>query len=159
MLPETVGKLIHEHSNIIGIKDATGDLNRLSQLREQAGSGLAIYSGDDSVGLEWMAHGAQGVISITANIVPGKMHAMCSAALDNAHQQAIALDTQLQDLHHAMCIESNPIPAKWALAKLDKIPNGIRLPLTPLSPQHHQTLMNAMETAGVNITEAATAPT
>jgi len=147
MLPETIARLA-EISNIIGVKEATGDLSRLTQIRELCGDNFDIYSGDDATGTEFMLLGGNGVISVTNNIVPKAMSEMCQAALAGDRAKAEELNKPLMGLHNDLFIEANPIPVKWALAEMGKMPAGIRLPLTPLSEQYHETLRAAMRKAG-----------
>ncbi len=148
MLPETVGRL-SKVSNIIGIKEATGDLSRLTDIRELCGENFDIYSGDDATGTEFMLQGGNGVISVTNNLAPAAMSAMCEAALTGDRAKAEELNQPLVGLHNDLFVEANPIPVKWALCEMGMIPSGIRLPLTPLSEQYHETLRRAMRQAGV----------
>lgn len=148
MLPETVGRL-SKVSNIIGIKEATGDLTRLTDIRELCGENFDIYSGDDATGTEFMLQGGNGVISVTNNLAPAAMSAMCEAALTGDRAKAEELNQPLVGLHNDLFVEANPIPVKWALCEMGMIPSGIRLPLTPLSEQYHETLRRAMRQAGV----------
>ena len=148
MLPETVARL-SKVSNIIGIKEATGDLSRLTQIRELCGDNFDIFSGDDATGTEFMLLGGNGVISVTNNIAPKAMSNMCEAALAGDREKALELNKPLTGLHNDLFVEANPIPVKWALTELGKMPEGIRLPLTPLSEQYHETLRDAMRQAGV----------
>ena len=147
MLPETIARLA-KISNIIGVKEATGDLSRLTQIRELCGDNFDIYSGDDATGTEFMLLGGNGVISVTNNIVPKAMSEMCEAALAGDRAKAEELNKPLMGLHNDLFIEANPIPVKWALTEMGKMPAGIRLPLTPLSEQYHETLRAAMRKAG-----------
>jgi len=147
MLPETVARLA-KISNIIGIKEATGDLSRLTQIRQLCGDNFDIYSGDDATGTEFMLQGGNGVISVTNNIVPKAMAEMCEAALAGDRTKAEELNQPLTGLHNDLFVEANPIPVKWALTEMGKMPAGIRLPLTPLSEQYHETLRAAMRKAG-----------
>jgi len=147
MLPETIARLA-KISNIIGVKEATGDLSRLTQIRELCGDNFDIYSGDDATGTEFMLLGGNGVISVTNNIAPLAMSKMCEAALAGDRAKAEELNQPLTGLHNDLFVEANPIPVKWALAEMGKMPAGIRLPLTPLSEQYHETLRAAMRKAG-----------
>lgn len=147
MLPETVARLA-EISNIIGIKEATGELQRLDEIRRLCGDNFDIYSGDDETGCEFMLRGGNGVISVTNNIVPEAMAKMCAAALSGDREQAESLNQPLLGLHSKLFVESNPIPVKWALMEMGKIPSGIRLPLTILSEPYHDVLRTAMQQAG-----------
>jgi 4-hydroxy-tetrahydrodipicolinate synthase len=135
-------------SNIIGIKDATGDMARGKELVERCSDRIDIYSGDDATTLELMKLGGKGGISVTANVSPREMHEMCAAALSGEYDRAAAINDKLMPLHQKLFLESNPIPVKWALYEMGLIPAGIRLPLTPLSDAHHDTLRQAMKSAG-----------
>jgi 4-hydroxy-tetrahydrodipicolinate synthase len=148
MLPETVARLA-KVSNIIGIKEATGDLSRLTQIRELCGDNFDIFSGDDDTGTEFMLQGGNGVISVTNNVAPKAMSEMCAAALAGDMAQAEALNQPLTGLHSDLFLEANPIPVKWALTEMGKMPAGIRLPLTTFSEEYHETLRKAMRQAGV----------
>ena len=140
--------------NIVGVKEATGELDRVTRLRELAGPDFAIYSGDDATAREAILRGADGDISVTANVAPAAMHAMCTAALAGDAEQAAKLDADLAGLHERLFLEANPIPAKWALQRMGLIGPGIRLPLTPLSREHHDQVLDALRYADV-IQEAA----
>jgi 4-hydroxy-tetrahydrodipicolinate synthase len=148
MLPETVARLAAV-PNIIGIKEATGDLQRLHQIRGLCGAPFAVYSGDDATGCEMMLQGGDGVISVTANVAPRLMHEMCQAALSGDREKAQSLDHKLAGLHSALFIESNPIPVKWAVAQMGFAPKGIRLPLTWLSDAVQPKVKAAMQQAGI----------
>jgi len=149
MQPETVARLA-QIENIVAIKEATGSLERIEKLAELCGPDFDIYSGDDDIALEAIAHGAKGVISVTANIAPQRMHQAFTAALSGNMEQARELNACLTDLHKDLFLEANPIPIKWALAEMGVIPTGIRLPLTQLSEEHHDTLRKAMQRAQIN---------
>lgn len=148
MLPDTVGRLAAV-DNIIGIKEATGEIGRVDELKRLCGDEFILLSGDDESACEFMLAGGHGVISVTANVTPALMHDMCEAALDGRGDAATALDQKLQPLHRDLFAEANPIPVKWAVAQLGLIENGIRLPLTWLSPQYHKAVRAAMNHAGV----------
>ncbi|EGW53621.1 4-hydroxy-tetrahydrodipicolinate synthase [Candidatus Endoriftia persephone] len=148
MLPETIARLA-ELPNIVGVKEATGDLGRLSRIRELCGEGFDVYSGDDATGCEFMLQGGNGVISVTTNVAPRQMSQMCKAALAGDRDAAEQLDRQLAGLHQALFVESNPIPVKWAMHHLGLAPEGIRLPLTWLSEGQQPALLAAMQQAGV----------
>ncbi len=148
MLPDTVGRL-SRIDNIVGIKEATGDLRRVAAIRELCGDGFDIISGDDSTTREFVLLGGQGCISVTANVAPLAMHQMVMAALDGDREKADRLDGQLTGLHRSLFVESNPIPVKWALEEMGFIPPGIRLPLTRLSAHNHQSVRRALSQAGV----------
>jgi 4-hydroxy-tetrahydrodipicolinate synthase len=148
LLPETAARLARI-PNIIGLKEATGDLERLRKLRGLCGDALDLYSGDDESAMEFMLGGGRGVISVTANVAPRAMHEMCAAALRGDRAGAAAVNARLEALHRDLFVESNPIPVKWALHQMGLIPPGIRLPLTPLSPACHATVRRALQLAGV----------
>jgi len=149
MLPETV-KRLSEIENIVGIKDATGDLDRLAETQALLGDAeFGLYSGDDATGTEFMLRGGHGVISVTTNVAPKAMAAMCEAALAGDRELAESLNQPLTGLHSRLFLEANPIPVKWALAEMELIPPGIRLPLVPLAEEFHQPLREAMQQAGV----------
>jgi len=135
--------------NIVGIKDATNDLERGRDLIERSPEGFAVYSGEDGTACQLMLAGGKGTISVTANAAPNLMHRMCTAAVAGDTDQANTLDGQLADLHAAMFFESNPIPAKWAVQQQGLIGSGIRLPLVRLSEQYHDSVRAAMSKAGV----------
>lgn len=146
MLTETVIRL-SAVKNIVGIKEATGDLQRAADLIEQAPEGFAIYSGDDHSARQLMLLGGHGDISVTANVAPNLMSKMCEAALKGDADQALAIDQQLLVIHDAMFVESNPIPVKWALGQQGIINDAIRLPLTQLSKTNQVKVLQALKTA------------
>lgn len=146
MKPETALRLA-EVPNIIGIKEATGDLARAKTLIEQAPKDFAIISGDDATAVDLILLGGKGDISVTANVVPAAISRMCSLALAGKADEARAINEQLLPLHTAMFVESNPIPVKWAVEQLGLIQSGIRLPLTRLSEQYHQQVKAALQAA------------
>lgn len=146
MLPETVARLAGI-SNIIGIKEATGDLQRGKKIIDECGDQLEIYSGDDATAMELILLGAKGDISVTANVAPKAMHEMCAAALAGDRETASQINEQLLALHSKLFVESNPIPVKWALYEMGLIPQGIRLPLTILDAQYHAIVRDAIEQA------------
>ena len=148
MKPETVERLA-DIPNIVGIKEASGSIERIQELVQRLGERMDVYSGDDALAAAAMLNGARGVISVTANVAPQLMHEMCVAALAGDRVQAEALDARLAGLHRALFLESNPIPVKWAVAQLGLIPAGIRLPLTPLSEALYPDVRAAMRQAGV----------
>ncbi len=119
--------------NIVGLKDATGDIGRACDLVLRAPADFALYSGDDATGMAFMLCGGHGVISVTANVAPALMSQLCKAARSGNTTGARAINDQLQGLHKQLFCEPNPIPAKWALHRLGLMPAGLRLPLTPLS--------------------------
>jgi len=146
--PETVERLA-DIPNIIGIKEATGNLERAQRLLDLCGSDFALYSGDDATARELIQLGGHGVISVTANVAPNLMQRMCLAALRGDRDEAAALDSRLAGLHKSLFIESNPIPVKWAMAEMGLAPRGIRLPLTWLSSWAQPRVLEAMRQAGV----------
>ncbi|HEX9206694.1 MAG TPA: 4-hydroxy-tetrahydrodipicolinate synthase [Steroidobacteraceae bacterium] len=148
LLPETVVRL-SRHPRIAGIKEATGDLSRAETILEQARTGFLLLSGDDPTAAELMKRGACGVISVTANVAPRAVHDLCAAALAGNHAQAAEINEKLMPLHLAMFVEANPIPVKWAVARLGLIGPGIRLPLTPLSERLEDDVLSAMKSAGI----------
>ena len=134
---------------VVGIKDATGNIERGSALLKSAPSDFAVYSGDDASAMVLMLLGGKGVVSVTANIAPKLMHEMCVAAMAGDLATARAINFRLLSLHQKLFVEANPIPVKWALAEMGRIDHGIRLPLTPLSASHYDSLRAAMREAGV----------
>ncbi|HVY53271.1 MAG TPA: 4-hydroxy-tetrahydrodipicolinate synthase [Gammaproteobacteria bacterium] len=150
LLPETVARLA-ELPHIIGIKEATGKLDRATEILNSCPKDFLIFSGNDYCGLELIQHGAKGVISVTANVAPVKMHEMCHAALNGDNELAKAIDKELQGLHHKLFVETNPIPTKWALHQMGLIGEGIRMPLTVLDPKFYSEVNAAMQQAGVTL--------
>ncbi|MCU7847859.1 MAG: 4-hydroxy-tetrahydrodipicolinate synthase [Candidatus Thiodiazotropha sp. (ex Lucinoma kastoroae)] len=148
MLPETIARLANI-PNIIGVKEATGDLSRLHRLRELCDPSFELYSGDDATGCEFLLKGGHGVISVTANAAPRLMHEMSVAALAGNDDEAMAIDGRLAGLHSALFVESNPIPVKWAMMKLGLANQGIRLPLTWLSSSAESEVLDAMRQADI----------
>lgn len=148
LLPETVARLAGV-KNIVGLKEATGDLSRLQQLIDLCPADFDLFSGDDATACEFMLSGGHGVISVTTNLAPAAMHNMCAAALAGDREAAVKLDNKLAGLHENLFLEANPIPVKWALAEMGKISTGIRLPLTWLSENCHTPLREAMQQADV----------
>jgi 4-hydroxy-tetrahydrodipicolinate synthase len=145
--PDTVQRLA-EFPNIVGLKEAPS-LERNRELLARVGGRLALFSGDDDLACESVLAGFQGVISVTANIAPRQVRAVIDAALAGKKDEARKLDMKLQPLHKAMFVESNPIPVKWAAARLGLIPDGLRLPLVPLSRQFHGQVLEAVQSAGI----------
>jgi 4-hydroxy-tetrahydrodipicolinate synthase len=148
LLPETVQRLA-PISNIVGIKEATGDLGRGKQILDTCADQLDLYSGDDATAMELILLGAKGDISVTANVAPGAMREMCAAALSGDRVLAEQIDQRLRILHEELFVESSPIPVKWALHEMGLIPPGLRLPLTPLAPRYRQRVRDALRQAGV----------
>lgn len=137
--------------NIVGIKDATGNLQRGTDLILRAPKDFAIYSGDDASALALLLLGGHGVISVTANVAPKLMHEMCAAAFNGQLETARAANAKLFGLHEKLFVEANPIPVKWCVQRMGLIEAGIRLPLTPLAAAFYTTLNQAMQQAGVNV--------
>jgi 4-hydroxy-tetrahydrodipicolinate synthase len=148
MLPETIARL-SSVPNIIGVKEATGNLDRAREILRLCGPDFLLYSGDDATAAEFCLLGGHGVISVTANVAPRQMHELCVAARAGHREAAMAIDARLVGLHRDLFIESNPIPVKWALAEMGLIGPGIRLPLTWLSPGCHEPVRGALRQAGV----------
>lgn len=147
-LPETVARLA-KHPRIFGIKEATGDMDRLRRIRELAGEDFMLYSGDDFTAREFIELGGHGVVTVTGNVAPALMAGMCRAQADGDTARAKELDGKLQPLNKAMFLESNPIPVKWALAQMGLMSGGIRLPLTAFSEPYHTEMRQAMANAGI----------
>lgn len=135
--------------NIVGIKDATANLERGSDLLHRKPQDFLVFSGDDATGLALMLLGGHGVISVTANAAPRLMHEMCAAALAGDITRAREINNRLLGLHRHLFCEANPIPVKWAVQQMGLIEGGIRLPLTPLSPGFHDQVRDAMRQAGI----------
>lgn len=148
LLPETVAQLARIE-NIIGIKEATGDLSRAAEIMKLRHDGFAVYSGEDSTAMETMLMGADGNISVTANVAPALMHEMCMAAIEGREAEARALNARLAPLNETLFLESNPIPVKWALQAMGHIGGGIRLPLVTLDKTYQPQLREALQTAGL----------
>ncbi|MCB1741551.1 MAG: 4-hydroxy-tetrahydrodipicolinate synthase, partial [Gammaproteobacteria bacterium] len=146
MLPETVVRLA-AHPNIVGIKEATGDIERIRTLKQDCPSGFALLSGEDWLSCQTILEGGQGVISVTANVAPAQMHEMCELALSGDAEGARRIDDTLRGLHEGLFCESNPIPVKWALCEMGLIGGTLRLPMTPLSPAHHDRVRRALNAA------------
>ena len=134
---------------VIGVKDATGNLGRGIDLMRLAPSSFAVYSGDDATAMALMLCGAKGNISVTANVAPRAMHELCAAARAGKVAEAVAINNRLVPLHEKLFVEPNPVPVKWALAEMGKMPAGLRLPLVPLSVELHDTVRGALREAGL----------
>lgn len=143
MLPETIERLA-DFDNIVGVKEATGDLERGAEVIRRVGDRMAVYSGDDATAFELILKGAKGNISVTANVAPTQMHELCALALAGKAEEAKALNDKLMVLHDAMFVESNPIPVKWALHEMNLMGPAIRLPLTPLAEEYREPLRAAL---------------
>lgn len=148
MQPETVLRLA-QVANIIGIKEATGDLDRARLLIAQAPADFAIYSGDDATAIELILAGGHGNISVTANAAPAEMAELCRLGLEGRAEEARALQQKLMPLHTQFFVESNPIPVKWAMYEMGLIGKGIRLPLTPLSVENRPVVVEALKQVGL----------
>lgn len=148
MLPATVLRLA-AIDNIVGIKEATGDVERARELIAKAPEGFAIYSGDDATAVELMLAGGHGNISVTANIAPAEMAQLCALAMSGKAEEARALNNKLMPLHEKLFVEANPIPVKWALAEMGLMGYGIRLPLTVLADEYHAVLRDAMKSCDI----------
>lgn len=148
MQVETVARLAGLR-NIVGVKEATGDLGRVERLRAQCPKDFLLFSGDDPSASDFILNGGNGVISVTANVAPRAMHDICQYARSGQQQMVRQLNARLDALHQALFVESNPIPVKWALHRLGLIEAGIRLPLTWLSGSLHGTVEQAMKQAGL----------
>ena len=148
MLPETALRLA-QLPGIIGIKEATGNLDRAAWLIKQAPKGFSIFSGDDPTAVHLMTMGGHGNISVTANVAPRDMAELCKAAMAQDAKRAIELHMKLLPLHKQLFVEPNPIPVKWALARMGKIGGALRLPLTPLTPASQELVKAALHESGV----------
>ncbi len=149
MLPETVARLA-DIANIVGIKEATGDLQRGKQIMDECGDKLDVYSGDDATAMELILMGAKGDISVTANVAPKLMHEMCAAALAGDRETGSRINERLIPLHQKLFVESNPIPVKWALYDMGLITEGIRLPLTVLDAKYHEVIRDVVKQASLS---------
>jgi 4-hydroxy-tetrahydrodipicolinate synthase len=152
MLPETIARLA-THDNIFGVKEATGDIDRLRSIQALVDEDFMLYSGDDFTALPFIEQGGHGVVTVSGNVAPRQMATMCQLALDGKSDEAKAIDDTLQPLNRMLFVESNPIPVKWAVAEMGLMEGHIRLPLTPFSEQYHEDMRAAMRTAGVDLGE------
>jgi 4-hydroxy-tetrahydrodipicolinate synthase len=134
---------------IIGVKDATGNIGRGSDLLRLAPDTFAVYSGDDPTAMALMFCGGKGNISVTANVAPRAMHELCVAAMNGRVAEAVAINNRLLPLHNKLFVEPNPVPVKWAMAEMGLMPAGIRLPLVPLAADYHETVRAALRESGV----------
>jgi len=148
MLPETVERLA-AISNIVAIKEATGNIDRAREIMERCGDQIDVISGDDGTAIELMLSGGKGNISVTANVAPAQMHALCKAAMAGDRETAEAINKPLSMLHEKLFVESNPIPVKWLVHKMGYGSNSLRLPLVPLSEDYYAVLTKAAEEAGI----------
>ncbi|MFP5392764.1 MAG: 4-hydroxy-tetrahydrodipicolinate synthase [Gammaproteobacteria bacterium] len=148
MSNETVARLA-EIPNIVGIKDATGNIGRGTELLKMVPKSFAVYSGDDPTAMALMFCGAAGNISVTANVAPRAMHELCAAAMSGDIARAIEINNKVLPLHQKLFVEPNPVPVKWALNQMGLIPEGIRLPLAPLGEEFHASVRGALVEAGL----------
>ena len=154
LLPSTVARLAR-HPRIVAIKEATASLSRAREILSACPPEFALFSGDDATAVDLLCVGARGVISVTANVAPRRMHEACKAALSGDLVEARTIDSSLQSLHKDLFVEANPIPVKWAVARMGIIGNAIRLPLVELATAHHETVLRAMRAAGVTLEDQA----
>jgi len=150
ILPDTVERL-SDVSNIVAIKEATGNLDRVRELIDRCSDRMDIISGDDATAVELMLMGGKGNISVTANVAPAQMHELCVAAMAGDREKAEAINEPLLDLHSKLFVESNPIPVKWLMHKMGYGSNALRLPLVPLAEEYHAVVTDAAKKAGINI--------
>ncbi|HZW23831.1 4-hydroxy-tetrahydrodipicolinate synthase [Noviherbaspirillum sp.] len=148
MANETILRLA-QVPGIVGVKDATGNIARGSDLIRLAPKSFAVYSGDDATAMALMFCGAKGNISVTANIAPRGMHELCAAAMAGKVTEAVAINNKLLPLHNKLFVEPNPVPVKWAMTQMGLIPPGLRLPLAPLGEAYHETVRAALRESGV----------
>ena len=148
MLPETVQRLSLV-DNIIGIKEATGDLQRLQQIQDLVADDFLLFSGDDATGCRFILQGGHGTISVTANVAPAQMAMMCQAALEGNEVEALKIDQQIAELHRVLFVEANPIPVKWAVSEMGLSENNFRLPMTPLAEKYHEQVRNVLKSTGI----------
>jgi len=148
MLPETVARLA-KHENIFGIKEATGDIDRLRAIQDLVADDFKFYSGDDFTLLPFIEAGGHGVVTVSGNVAAAQVASLCRLALEGRSDEARELDDTLQALNEMLFVQSNPIPVKWAVSQMGLIEEHIRLPLTPFSAQYHEAMRAAMGAAGV----------
>jgi 4-hydroxy-tetrahydrodipicolinate synthase len=154
LIPSTVARLAR-NPQIVAIKEATGSMSRAREMLSVCPPEFTLLSGDDATAVDLMSLGARGVISVSANVAPRRMHEVCAAAVSGDLAQARAIDASLQYLHKDLFVEANPIPVKWAVARMGLIGNAIRLPLVELSTAHQETVLRAMQAAGVTLEDQA----
>lgn len=147
MLPETAIRL-SEVEHIIGIKEATGEIDRCKKILAESKPGFLLISGDDDTAMEFLLAGGRGVITVVGNVAPKLFHQLCMAAIDGDRKSAEEINAKLSSLNKDLFIESNPIPVKWCLQEMGLFPPTLRLPMTPLSSEHHETLRQALRAAG-----------
>lgn len=148
MLPETIGRLA-KIERIVGVKEATGDLSRVSLIRELCGDDFALYTGDDATSCEFCLLGGNGTITVSGNVAPRLVHEMITAAINGDRETATNIDASLRGLHTQLFVQSNPIPVKWAVAEMGLMAKGIRLPLTWLTEDCFDPVRSAMQQAQV----------
>ncbi|MFW0024581.1 MAG: 4-hydroxy-tetrahydrodipicolinate synthase [Coxiella endosymbiont of Dermacentor nuttalli] len=148
LLPKTIKRLAKYCHNIVGIKEATGDIGRVKQLLQEANR-LDLFSGDDNTAMDFILSGGKGVISVIANILPKQLHTLCMAAISSKVEAAKKYNDKLLPLYRLLSIESNPIPIKWALTRMGMIPEGIRLPLTSFNEKYHKKMRKVMHQIGI----------
>ena len=149
MLPATVARLA-QHDNIFGIKEATGDIQRLKEIQALVDSDFMLYSGDDFTLLPFIEQGGHGVVTVSGNVAPAAVSRLCRLALSGNHDEAALIDERLQPLNKLLFAESNPIPVKWAVSEMGLMGPAIRLPLTPFSEQYHEAMRSAMQNATID---------
>jgi 4-hydroxy-tetrahydrodipicolinate synthase len=154
LLPATLARLAR-HPQIAAVKEATGSLQRGREVLAACPPSFTLLAGDDATAIELIGLGAKGVISVTANVAPRRMHEACAAAVAGNMAAARAIDATLQPLHRDLFVEANPIPVKWAVAKMGLIGATIRLPLVELTPENHETVLRAMRSAGIELKDQA----
>jgi 4-hydroxy-tetrahydrodipicolinate synthase len=154
LLPVTVARLSH-HPRIVALKEAVAAPGRARDLVSVLPPEFSLLSGDDATAVDFMAAGAKGVISVTANVAPRRMHEVCVAALGGDLARARRIDADLQPLHRELFVEASPVPVKWAVARMGLIGNAIRLPLVELAPVHQETVLRAMRAAGITLEDQA----
>jgi 4-hydroxy-tetrahydrodipicolinate synthase len=147
MLPETAIRL-SQVENIIGIKEATGDISRCKKILAESKDEFLLISGDDATAMEFLLAGGHGVITVTGNVAPKLFHELCMACIEGDRTKAEQINSKLERLNKDLFLESSPIPVKWCLAEMGLFSTGIRLPMTPLSSTHHETLREALRIAG-----------
>ncbi len=148
MLPDTVARLAG-HDNIFGLKEATGDIERLEAIQSLVGDEFMLYSGDDFTLRPFIEQGGHGVVTVSGNVAPAQVARLCRLAWSGETEAARSLDDELQPLNKALFVESSPIPVKWAVSEMGLMAPHIRLPLTPYSKRYHEEMLSAMRTAGV----------
>jgi len=150
ILPDTVARLA-KHPNIVALKDATGDIQRLKDQQAVVQDDFIYFSGDDFTIQAFIEHGGKGVVTVSGNVVPKAVAELCRESSAGNSLEAKAIDDRLQPLNKALFVQSNPIPVKWALQQMGLIGDGIRLPLTPFAEEYHEQMLDALRTAGVEL--------